>query len=298
MDMVTLEQAKSYTDSQRLAYTDVRAHYATFNGDLTGKETFSAELLNSFGTFVKLSNHCVTKDELKEIRTLERNNVIGGQFTTYKLGEFDVIEDEFSISVISLDGLPLMLVFFENIPVDDTTTLTAGTYGYYADYHGDNLDGDKFTCDITYETETIHKIDPKYLPEVTADPPVVIALSGNVLLNNLGKQVSFDEASFSDVSAQKEKVVEQLRSIGTTVMNSTTAEESIDFNVYFLAVSSSIGMLLVKATQLAQSNGYYSFGAMFSMLHNNEMVSFNVVFNVKMDGDNDPSKVSVRLSLA
>ena len=147
MDLIDINQAvsrmKRYTDSQRIAYVEGQKTI-TFDGNSDGKECISELLL------VKVSD--LVYDLSKATFVTQR--LPSGEDVAIEASAFDFVTE---------DGMRA-LVYNDTVAVFSLTENTAGDYGVTC--------GTFVLC--TYETwiskvefaETIHPIDPKYLPGV------------------------------------------------------------------------------------------------------------------------------------
>lgn len=160
MDIITLSMAKKYTDSQRLAYSAYdRDITLDFDGDITDKETFSGEALGVGGTFVHVSDIVFTGGTI--ISGSWKNN--NGKL--WKILNTSVITTDDGIVIVmgtllGKDIIPVVISFGSTI--SQMLGVSAGTYFLTDDIYGSYC----YVSSIMGRfIETIHTIDPKYLPK-------------------------------------------------------------------------------------------------------------------------------------
>lgn len=141
-DERVLTEAKAYTDSQRVGYTEPGKVF-TFDGDTTGKYVV--------GNMVKLSDAPLDLTKVKSV------TVTGIESTpiTYDASALTVVDIEAG-SYLALDDLPTVLYCPEDTFNDEGEEIPKGTYTFF--------DVGIYVSRVEFE-ETIHPIDPKYLPE-------------------------------------------------------------------------------------------------------------------------------------
>ena len=142
-----------------------RPKTVTFDGNLAGKETFSGEDIGLSGTYVKILDTAITADEFQGI---SQTVIFEGEKLTAEVpkSELTATQDGIFMDVVesNLPDRPVVMSVAEDTPVDDSSPVTAGTYVLYDEaFWGANTG---YVSSVTYGKETIHPIDPKYLPGV------------------------------------------------------------------------------------------------------------------------------------
>lgn len=136
MDMITLATAKNYTDSQRLAYIETGAVY-TFNGNSEGKE-FN-------GTQVKIADVAPDLNNLAKVVGL-----MGGQ-------QLEILKDDFE--VVTADGEPQI-----QYAIYQETAMVSVYKGALWVFCNPESEG-YYVTSIEF-ADTVHPIDPKFIPPV------------------------------------------------------------------------------------------------------------------------------------
>lgn len=162
MDMVTLALAKAYSDKKG-GYVESDKKTITFNGDVTGREQIPGEVLGSAGCFVKMLDSVIDPEKLESFTCYEKDANTGLIYKTktFSKGEFVVNVDPSGAVMFAADGTEAILCFPFDISVDESTTITSGTYILTVDLDGRSSG----VSSITYNAETVVPINPKYLPE-------------------------------------------------------------------------------------------------------------------------------------
>lgn len=161
MDMITLALAKQYTDSQKLAYTEGGGSLI-WDGNTEGKEVYNEN-------FVRVSTKALDLNEIATV-TLSEN----GEVTTIAASEGNVIVDNGASLFIA--DVPL-IISVSVAGTADFAYFDVGTYLFTTP------EADAYVSSVTFK-ETIHPIDPKYLPGVclpVVELSTVIAESGTAL---------------------------------------------------------------------------------------------------------------------
>lgn len=153
MDIPTLAIANAYTDSQRLAYVE-RTNPLTFDGNIAGKELDTSMEI----TMVRIS------DEVSDLNTVKKIVVMahdGERMVAHEITEGFTVDD-------IGDGV---YILFEN----GTPWVAISHNGTYVAYIGEETIVELYVSRVEF-AETIHPIDPKYLPgavlpvvEITSD---------------------------------------------------------------------------------------------------------------------------------
>lgn len=175
----------------QVGYTEYNGGTVSFDGNLSGKETLPGEILDVPGVFVKVCDYYVSAEELKSLTMVAE--IYNGEIVnahTFKKDGLNFEDNEGICIVFEKSGNPLMLSILDDSPEEG---LTAGTYVYYGE--GENTRG--FVSSIEYGSETIHPIDPKYLPGavlpvveletaiVGSDTPVALSEAESALLDTV-----------------------------------------------------------------------------------------------------------------
>lgn len=204
MDAITLTLAKAYADSQRVAYTETPAPI-TFNGDASGKT------VNDFG--VKII------DEIVDVTTVTSVEVMRNG-TLYSFGK-----ESLSVSV-SPDGTVAYLLCADmEDAIVVATVVGDGTYLFYT--------GDTVYCTKVNFAETIHPIDPKYLPGAVLPVVELSEATTAALLENGTASANENEcAILTAVSAKPTPIIVNLSLEGVTMFSflaNRTFDASLDY---------------------------------------------------------------------
>lgn len=144
--------AKAYTDSQRLAYTETKA--LTYDGNPDGKET--CQMGNANTLAVRIG------DIVDPYSITKLVGVMDGQTIELSANELTIQEGDNAIVVMG-NGMQLVTIITKQTAV----ILPVGTYVSHANFG--------YVSQIEYET--IHPIDPKYLPAGVGDNSVILDLN-------------------------------------------------------------------------------------------------------------------------
>lgn len=169
MDAVTLAMAKKYTDSQRLGYSAYdMLDMVCFDGNIADKPTISGEALGLSGTYVHASDKVfdggialeadvrLGNGEIYSVKNLRVDK--SGDGIWFLLGKMD-------LSGIHFEGERLLALSFGSA-LAEALGRPAGTYVWTETIYGYYF----FVCGASgHFTETIHPIDPKFLPGVVVD---------------------------------------------------------------------------------------------------------------------------------
>lgn len=108
----------------------------TFDGNLTGKETFSGDVFELGDmTYVKVLDKAITLDEAQDF-VIKGN--LNGEVIEQSI-PMDVVtpieDEEAGLFIWEVENYPapVMLAFRDDFPIDDVTTITEGTYVIYAE---------------------------------------------------------------------------------------------------------------------------------------------------------------------
>lgn len=148
-------------ESGQIGFTKSKVKTLTFDGDIAGKETFSGELLFVPGIYVKISDSAIFADELQSII----GTAIGDKAVCNSIPMDTVtwdVEAGATIFQIANWPAPAILAFPTDMVLDESHTVTAGTYVLYMDTWL------TYVSAITCGTETVRPIDPKFLPGIDA----------------------------------------------------------------------------------------------------------------------------------
>lgn len=174
MDLISIALAvkkalKTLFDSGQVGRVEGNKKTITFDGNTTGKETIPGEAIGLSGVYVKVSNTAFAVDELQSVSgtmvvdgTEERNEIPLSAIT---------VQEDGSTTFLVQNNAPIAIVVAESM-TDGEFPITAGTYFLYDENY--LTLGTFYVSAITYGKETIHPIDPKYLPGVCL-PVVEIA---------------------------------------------------------------------------------------------------------------------------
>lgn len=166
MDAVTLALAKNYTDSQRIAYTE------------TAKTVVFPETVLTFGNVEGMNTGIVQLSDALPVSGGDTLSVVydGTKYETAViafpgdgLGEGGYLAEFGNLSIAGMGndtGEPFMAMYTHQ-PVNAQFVLTV--IATTADT--------SHTVTIYKETETIHPIDPKYLPEGVGDNSITLDLN-------------------------------------------------------------------------------------------------------------------------
>lgn len=139
----TLEEAKKYTDSQRLGYTE--PNVLTFDGN-------PDNIVNEY--MVKISDNVYDLNSIVSI-TFQMGD---------KTNKFDksviIHNDELSVGT---EEYPAMVASFGDV-VANILGIEPGTYFFYS---VDPESNEKYYVSRVEFAETVHQIDPKFIPGVT-----------------------------------------------------------------------------------------------------------------------------------
>lgn len=160
MDSVTLALAKAYTDSQRLAYSEWGVSLISFDGDIVNRDAVPGEALGLGGTFVYASDEVISGGTVRTVDVYAKGTD----------GKDYVINAANPVIRITDDGIGLVmgkayttecLAISFGSDIANLLSVSPGTYVwtdtvsgafcYVGSIHGNF-------------TETIHPIDPKFLP--------------------------------------------------------------------------------------------------------------------------------------
>ena len=154
MDEETLAMAKAYTDSQRLAYTELERGAISWDGNIDGRAKFPLEYLGSGGFLYHISSTFLRPSDIYQLTVFNPGT---GVHSSVKITEFvvepgvTIVYGEYMSAIGSTSGILALSV---NGAVDD---LPPGTYVFHRDIdYIENIYGTVI--------ETIHTIDPKYIP--------------------------------------------------------------------------------------------------------------------------------------
>ena len=165
MDLVTLAMAKSYTDSQRLAYTEGETKVIAPKGSLHSSLAIVDPNTNTPIDLALVEGETYTV------------NILGSEYTIVAVSMEGMVillhATSFDAEGIPLDGFAVM-------PEDGIYRLQPFEESLNAELQANMVDNVVQDFSITQGKETIHPIDPKFLPGVCL--PVV----------ELETQVSFD----------------------------------------------------------------------------------------------------------
>lgn len=166
MDAVTLAMAKKYTDSQRLGYSAYETFdQVSFDGNIADRATIPGEALGLSGTFVHAS------DSVFDGGVAHKANVYTQNHWNYNVKNLRVDKSDDGIwflfgelvaSGVIYEGERLLAMSF-GAAFADALGCPAGTYVWTDTIEGICLYVGVFEGSFT---ETIHPIDPKFLPGV------------------------------------------------------------------------------------------------------------------------------------
>lgn len=166
MDMLTLAMAKAYTNSQRLGY--IEKDIISWNGDTTGKPELGEDIF-------RISDKTFAADQVEAViltgadGSFSRVTTDGctmthpdGTVETSDVMKLEVIEETTGFVVLGWNGT--QVIFAASVSVDlegNDASVEKGTY------FAANVVGLENTYVSAVELkETIHPIDPKFLPGV------------------------------------------------------------------------------------------------------------------------------------
>lgn len=186
MDLATLTMAKKYTDSQRLAY----ASYETtdtigFDGEIADKATFPGEILETSGTYVHVSDRVFDGGYA---RTAHIKTAGGLIYSTTNLRVDKADDDTWLLFGTAFSTERLLALSFVSSTAEQLG-IPAGTYVWTGEITGTYC---YLHSVYGYFTETIHPIDPKFLPGVCL--PVVEVTSA---------PYSFEEGNIVSLTAEE-----------------------------------------------------------------------------------------------
>lgn len=167
MDIPTLALAKAYTDSQRLAHVEVKKTALTFDGDITGGNV--TQMME--GIFIaKVSDDVFDPADFKGIELTR------GEFKIWcapgisydeglPLNMETALQDQRDSDMkqwfIQIEDNPVMLCQIEDV-IGDGYSFEKGTYlMWYAAIEDVPI---RYSSRVVFQSETIHPIDPKYIP--------------------------------------------------------------------------------------------------------------------------------------
>lgn len=193
MDLITLAMAKGYTDKQRLAYAEGENQIITFDGDTTGKSVV--------GNYVKVSNN--TPDLNTLVKMTYTRVPDNGTVTTSETTKSSIVvtETEYGQFVSENNSVPYVKAFKK--PYDG---YEVGLYTYcIRNNREESID---YYAPLEF-AETVHTIDPKYLPNDTIDfapydlgiPAIVLAGGGTKEIMDAEKAQHF----FGQIREKKPK---------------------------------------------------------------------------------------------
>ena len=151
-DPITYAMAKAYSNSKG-GYIETVKEQIVFNGDTDGKAVIPGTNIGfDEANFVMVSDKAFSAEELSGI-TIVRN----GEKVRYDNNEFKS-SNNYGIVGIAIDLHDYALFFDES---------AAATFGVdVGAYFAMSIDGSWYVAEVSTETETIHPIDPKFLPGV------------------------------------------------------------------------------------------------------------------------------------
>lgn len=156
MDLLTLSLAKRYADEQRVAYTELERGSISWDGNVDGRAKFPLEYLGSGGFLYHISSTFLRPSDIDQLTAF---NPETGVHSSVKVTEFvvepgvTIVYGEYMSAIGGTSGIMALSI---NGAVDD---LPPGTYVFHRDTdYIENIYGTVI--------ETIHPIDPKYLPGV------------------------------------------------------------------------------------------------------------------------------------
>lgn len=156
-----------------VGYTEVNHERITFNGQ-NYIDSFPGELIGLSGEICRISEKILLEDSVEQVKMFRkysngevvRTAIKRDRLIYERTEEFltcSAKQNAFDLEVL------LFICFLHDIPVDDTTTLYAGTYVL----NGQTDELVEYVEEIEAETETVHPIDKKYLPEMSGGIPEV-----------------------------------------------------------------------------------------------------------------------------
>ena len=142
MDMITLAMAKAYTNSQRLASVEPSKVFTYDGGE-------DAEFLYVGSGSLRVATLSKDSFDLSGIKRIKCKFASTGQELEFVEGDYTLIDfGEFKALQVSLGNQTAPVVFSHPM---------GGLYGYAQEGFG--------YCSYVEFAETVHPIDPKYLPE-------------------------------------------------------------------------------------------------------------------------------------
>ena len=253
MDLVTLALAKAYTDKQRLAHTEKKVF--TFDGNTSDKDLLPGE---NGGAYVKMTDEVIDMATVKSVYF----SLAGVGFEEDGFGKFFEAQDNMIIvtdnSVLNPDDAydvfayleigTLIAVTVAETVEEDGLTLEKGTYVYCGPVR-ENL-GDATLYISRIETETIHPIEPKFIPGVVL-PVVEIDKEG--LLTEPSALSEAEAETIEKIVNAGSKYILASVSVGgfpvaTTILRKAIAEEEIAF----------VGLAGTGSVMIAKENGQWA----------------------------------------
>lgn len=156
MDVVTLALAKQYTDNQRLAYAEGQ-HLITWDGDEEGKFIIPMGDNNSL---VRVSENII--DLSKAVKVVSKTIIDNETAGTQERTDFEFYS-EYPLNSLDTSGGMLVMTCAEDADLGFGFTTLKGTYMMMGRFDSMKM----FVSEILF-AETIHPIDPKYIPAVDA----------------------------------------------------------------------------------------------------------------------------------
>ena len=157
MDFITLAMAEKYTEAQRLGYSAYEiASRVGYSGVGSGQEVIPGEVLGASGSYVYVSSEVFTGGVVLSAK----GEKSGGDTFEISNLRIEVSDDGIWMLFGDLMGDRLLALSFGNATAQ-VIGVSAGTYVWKEEISGaDYWLGDLFG----YFTETIHTIDPKFIP--------------------------------------------------------------------------------------------------------------------------------------
>lgn len=171
MDIATLALAKSYADglieglenSGQVGYTDVKKVSLIDWGNYPYGTSIPGELFGEAGELLLRSRDVISNEELESIAiwraALPSWHITDKNFYAKEVLIFEET-DEYR-SWRTPNDMLAVVCFLHDIQVDEALTIRKGTYIIRAESTYERV----WISEIHYKTETIHPIDPKYLPD-------------------------------------------------------------------------------------------------------------------------------------
>lgn len=165
MDIIDILLGRGQS-GEKLAYTETKAF--TYDGNYEGKEF----------TNIDTSSYAVRVGDAIDPKTITKiSGIMGGQMQEMSASDLTIIDASYGYRIVA-NGMTLMVIV-----TSDTFVVPVGTYVAHADIG--------YVTRVEYET--IHPIDPKYIPGAVL--PVVELTTEVSVANKNGTVLTADETA-------------------------------------------------------------------------------------------------------